>query len=42
LRDEEETTAWSMLQGIAYIADSKTKLNNDANEIDDFNWRDIQ
>lgn len=42
LRDEEETTAWSMLQGIAYIDDSKTKLNNDANEIDDFNWKDVQ
>lgn len=42
LRDEEETTAWSMLQGIAFINDSKTKLNNDANEIDDFNWRDLE
>jgi len=40
LRDEEETTAWSYLQGIAFIQDRQKKLNADADEIDNFNWKD--
>ena len=40
LRDEEETTAWSYLQGIAFIQDKQKKLNADADEIDNFNWKD--
>lgn len=42
LRDEEETTAWSMLQGIAFVDDKTKKLKSDADAIDDYNWREIQ
>jgi hypothetical protein len=40
LRDEEETTAWSYLQGIAYLQDKQKSLNSKANQIDNFNWKD--
>ena len=40
LRDEEETTAWSYLQGIAYLQDKQKSLNSKADQIDNFNWKD--
>ena len=38
LRGEEETTAWGMLQGIAFIDDKRQKQKEHANAIDDFDW----
>lgn len=40
LRDEEETTAWSYLQGIAFMQDKQKNLNQSADQIDNFNWKD--
>lgn len=41
LRDEQETQAWSMLQGIAFLQEQQKKLNNNANSIEQYNWKEF-
>ena len=38
LRNEEETTAWGMLQGIAFVDDKRKEEKKQADAIDDFDW----
>lgn len=38
LRGEEETTAWGMLQGIAFVDDKRKQEKEHADAIDDFDW----
>jgi len=41
LRDEQETTAWSMLQGIAYLQDKKRSYEKNARSIEQYNWKEF-
>tara|TARA_B100001142_G_scaffold323393_1_gene373389 strand:+ start:6409 stop:8013 length:1605 start_codon:yes stop_codon:yes gene_type:complete len=41
LRTEEETTAWGMLQGIAFVNDKRRKQKNQAETLEDFDWGEV-
>ncbi|MAA58483.1 MAG: hypothetical protein CL855_08510 [Cryomorphaceae bacterium] len=41
LRTEEETTAWGMLQGIAFVNDKRQKQKDQAKTLEDFDWDDV-
>lgn len=41
LRTEEETTAWGMLQGIAFVNDKRKKQKNQATTLEDFDWDEV-
>ncbi len=41
LRGEQETTAWGMLQGIAFVNDKRAKQKNQAKTLEDFDWDDV-
>lgn len=41
LRNEEETTAWSFQQGIGFINNKKSTLDNEANELESLDWKDL-
>jgi len=41
LRNEDETQAWSFLQGMGYVKEKQKTLKQDADALDDFNWDDV-
>tara|TARA_B100001939_G_scaffold347836_1_gene370857 strand:- start:2726 stop:4363 length:1638 start_codon:yes stop_codon:yes gene_type:complete len=41
LRNEDETQAWSFLQGMGYVKEKQKTLKADADALDDFNWDDV-
>ena len=41
LRGEQETTAWGMLQGIAFVNDKREKQKNQAKTLEDFDWSEV-
>ena len=41
LRNEEETTAWGMLQGIAFVNDKRQKQKDQATTLEDFDWDEV-
>ena len=41
IRNEDETQAWSMLQGIGYINEDRKNLQLRADQIDDFDWKGV-
>lgn len=41
LRTEQETTAWGMLQGIAFVNDKSNKQQEQAQTLEDFDWDEL-
>ena len=41
IRNDDETQAWSMLQGIGYINEDRKNLKIRADQIDDFDWKGV-
>ena len=41
LRNEDETRAWGYLQAIGYVNSRKKKQRENAENIEDFNWKDL-
>ena len=41
IRNDDETQAWSMLQGIGYINEDRKNLKLRADQLDDFDWAGV-
>ena len=42
MRNEEETQAWGMLQGISWIDDKRKEQKENAEAIEDYDWSEIE
>ena len=41
VRDEDETTAWGLMQGLGFNSDKAARQLGQAELIEDFDWKDI-